>query len=383
MLARALIDGNYSQYEGSLDFTDPQHLHSTPSRENVFPNEEEQCIEACDHCGQMYTAPVRRRDVSIFALEHNSNSAESSTSTINSNRLSRMHVCNLCHTRRASSNTDNRISEFSNESQYQDAVEQLMSISILGEESDKESVVDIPNLSPTTTKLQLSLDLELGSDGSIRQMTSKSPTGGQHLNIKLSVLPPPSKPMSTASTQYIIPIKTKSTQTQNHNCLMQNGQHSLIRRQRSTERSDPTQISSIWQNIHQQQDRLLKSFDDLTEALLDLVQLCRDSNAQIVVKPFWGHGTFGPTSCFHHFGDPTAVNVLLSTVDLISGTITEEYVAALSLVRCVLIRRSDLRKVFRVEFCNELLSSDDDMDRLLREMCEVFGKSVLVAAGSR
>lgn len=369
-IARALVDGNYSQYEGSLVYTDPQYLHSTPSREDLTPIEIENNFKICEYCGQVYNENVLDDErPSIFGTQVYLPTSEAepntSTSTIDSSRPVRMVVCHFCHSRRLVSSTEPTNSE---ESRLQSTAEEFMSISLLGDDTDQKS---------SPKKVQLSFDLELGEDGSITQINPNGPAHGQRLNIKFSILPPPNKPSSPI--QQSIPTKRKSTQTPNLKSGLQLYQHSFIRRERFAEQqSDSPQMNKIWENIDRKQDGLMRYFSQMTDALVELVEFCAKSKSKIVVNPFWGYGTFEPTSCFYHFGDPTSVNLLLSTVGRYSGSISEKFVTTLSLVRAVLNRRAELQQVFRVKFVSDMLAIDDDVDRVLREVSEVFGESTIV-----
>lgn len=368
--ARALADGRYSQYETSLDFTDPQHLHSTPSREDLSLFAAQPQL-VCEHCGETYEDRMSAKDQSIFYIDPQSR--VTSDSTLNSKQPIRMTVCHFCHTQRLASSTEHSSSSETFLTAYQpvDVVEfdELMDMSVICAEPQKESVAN-------DSKVQLSLNLELASDGSIKQISPNRQTSGQCLNIKLSVIPPTVQP--EPCIEKINPPKHKSTQTPTQNRIFQFTQENFVRQKLDPERPTASaRVKFIWQNINRGQDHLMNSFKELGDALLELVELCAEDNEIIVVKPFWGHGTFGPTSCFHQFGDPESVNVLVSAVDRISGAIAEEFVAALSLVRCVLARRPDLLKMFRVEIVSDLLT-DGDVDRVLREICEVFGQKALV-----
>lgn len=362
-LAQALLDGNYSQYENSNGSIVPQLLHSTPSREDLSPKEEQPNLQKCEHCGNVYRVPEHTREVTLFDNEPTPSLSSSASAT-----------CEFCHTQLLFG------SEIVDVSQYEDAEEEMVCISALRKEADGFD----DSKTPPKTNVRLSLDFEIGSDGSIKNITANGPQAGRKLNISMS--DPQSSRLSTAAMQCKISTTTnqKSTQTQNQKSFFQFVQQSFIRRQRLPADSYASQFNTVWNSITRQQERLLTSFDALIAAFLELVDLCEASNVMLVVKPYWGYGSFAPTSCFFQFGSPTAVNLHFTMLDRIKGTTGEEFVAALSLVRCALNqRRSDLLKVFRVEFNSDLMTLEDDVDRVLKEVCEVFGVSVFADRLSR
>lgn len=339
----------------------------------------------CEHCGQIYCTPAQPGPLSIFDTV---SEVDTQPSGMNASETIRFQTCHYCHNQIRPKPVLSGSENSSATSEYQDAAEQLLSMSSLSYASKdtRPYVAGSANAAPNNSlqimpNVQLSLDFELDSNGSLRQVLANEPKGAQMLNIRVSVLPPNSTANSTPRNK----PNHKSTQTQSHANFLAYGQQSFIRRQAKADPqcSRTSRLDLVWYNVSRQQERLQKSINDMTDALLDMVVLCRDSNAAIVVKPFWGHGTFKRTSDFYQFGDASSVNVLLATVDRGSGGVADEFAAALSLVRCVLNRRPDLQSVFRVEFRSELLSTDDNVNRVIQEMCDVFGETIICDASSR